>query len=930
MFFSGRHLKLQSITNQNQSIDNSYVVGSGVGRRSRGIRSALVRRAIPSGGCGHLCNEPIEAVVTFNTNQFGVVQDGYIANADLSYYEIPENLSQVSSINITDVSLNATNEYGYYTFPTLTVKPETEYILVVAKNGDDITIGEDHTARTLKAIMKLSDIKQDENTIAISSININILTTAVANAILNNVGTTYSITTKDNNGTTERDMSNATVITSNASTLEQVIQDKEFNLKKNLNIDLSASLGVDYIDESKTDSTLVSIAKEAGNVITLVNTIDSLDASNNYDISLRGVSRVLTSYNDGTGDNIGDANKEDILSTPGSRGAVIDKILGVDASLNVLKDNNTGKIANLKAYNEKLIVKNKIIKDSGQDTEIKLTELERVNKYTRNIDLTNTGNTRHENIELDINKVTGDNELDPAGGNSAYTIPRVYPPEPEPQPEPEPESEPEPEPEPEPESEPEPEPEPESEPEPEPESEPEPEPEPEPPIWDYVVTSGANASNYDETTKVLTINLQTSTLTNTQMKGLAGAESHGIIEVSTDVCGNRLQLASAGTTTELYTDTPINYNGTDYYPVKLMESPADLNFTLTNNSGTTTNYTVDTVNADPGSLLVSPPMKPNDSFKLTMNLTALDRITSDDNTVDKYHDNRTYMFIADFPYTAQGDTPEQDEGNNYFVWTMPDSNQLGSFSIGTTYISAAESEFIVKTSTGADTLTKLPYSRIDITSDNLEMGSIGINLTGLDGVIPYNTFANNRLIDGNKVVTALDLTKQATGITFNDYIKEHSQKEKSNTFNATMFTNTAHYYHYATDSNNNITPNSMFTIAQAPTVFTPAYIGMSTDNTNSGIMPSPNAHALLTIFEDPNGSQGTVSIASLDSVAFKVLTLESVNNPSGPQTYAYIDLISSGAGGSDPRYVTSTNTDTGTNNITVNISYSTQYSYLTS
>ena len=203
------------------------------------------------------------------------------------------------------------------------------------------------------------------------------------------------------------------------------------------------------------------------------------------------------------------------------------------------------------------------------------------------------------------------------------------------------------------------------------------------------------------------------------------------------------------------------------------------------NSGTTTNYTVDTVNADPGSLLVSPPMKPNDSFKLTMNLTALDRITSDDNTVDKYHDNRTYMFIADFPYTAQGDTPEQDEGNNYFVWTMPDSNQMGTFSIGTTYISAAESEFIVKTSAGADTLTKLPYSRIDITSDNLEMGSIGINLTGLDGVMPYNTFANNRLDNsGNKIVTALDLAGAQNGISFNDYIKQHSQKEKSNTFSS--------------------------------------------------------------------------------------------------------------------------------------------------
>ncbi len=76
----------------------------------------------------------------------------------------------------------------------------------------------------------------------------------------------------------------------------------------------------------------------------------------------------------------------------------------------------------------------------------------------------------------------------------------------------------------------------------------------------------------------------------------------------------------------------------------------------------------------------------------------------------------------------------------------------------------------------------------------------------------------------------------------------------------------------------------MFTIDQAPTLFSPsAYIGMGTGNTNTGITPSNNLKPILTIFEDPDGSQGTVSVHSLDSVAFIVLTLESVNNPSGPQ-----------------------------------------------
>ena len=894
MFFSGRHLKLQSITNQNQSIDNSYVVGSGVGRRSRGIRSALVRRAIPSGGCGHLCNEPVEVFVTFNTNQFGIVQDGYIANADLSYYEIPVNLSQISSINITDVSLNATNEFGYYTFPTLTVKPETEYILVVAKNGNDITIGEDHTNRTLKAIMKLSDIKQDANTIAISSININILTTAVANAILNNVGTTYSITTKDNNGTTERDISNATVITSNASTLEQVIKDKEFNLKKNLNIDLNASLGVDYIDESKTDPTLVAIAKEAGNVITLVNTIDSLDANDNYDISLRGVSRVLTSYNDGTApdNDIGDGNKENILSTQTSREAVIDKILGIDASLNVLKTDaetaNPGIIDNLKAYNEKLIVKNKTIKDSAEDTEIKLVELERVNKYTRNIDLTNTGTTRHENIGVDIGSVTGDAELDPGSGNTAYSIPRVYPPEPEPQPEPEPESEPEPEPEPEPESEPEPEPEPESEPEPEPESEPEPEPEPEPPIWDYVVTSGANASNYDETTKVLTINLQS--VSDTQMKDFNGNETHGIIEVSTDVCGNRVQLGS----TSLYTDTPINYNGTNYYPVRRMTGDiADMNFTLTNNSGTTTSYTLDysSGNVDPGTFNISPPMKPNDSFKLTMDLTSRITNTGTDLTM-QYHDNRTYMFIADYPFDAQGITQEQNEGNNYFVWTMPDSNQMGTFNIRTRYVSSTDPNNPWKVN---ETISH-PYSVVEVKSDipiatttiRLKGINESANIFGTDNY-PGTTVPRKNILYTDEVINAFG-GMLATAKTWAEWTQDVCQWAEPSV-------GVPIYLQKKTDN------SRRYASAAAASNYDINGVNITLAINSSGgaeyLDTGDNWEPLVTIFEDPNGTSGSVSIAPYAGDGGTVQF--ALPNPSDPNGLP--ELVELIPASSDGRYV---------------------------
>ena len=53
--------------------------------------------------------------------------------------------------------------------------------MVVARDGNDITIGELHTNRNLKAIMKLEDIKKDASTTPTSTININILTTVSQN-----------------------------------------------------------------------------------------------------------------------------------------------------------------------------------------------------------------------------------------------------------------------------------------------------------------------------------------------------------------------------------------------------------------------------------------------------------------------------------------------------------------------------------------------------------------------------------------------------------------------------------------------------------------------------------------------------------------------------------------------------------------------------
>ena len=61
--FSGRHLHLDSITNRkNTPIDNKvYFVGSGVGRTSRSVRAALVRKTNQGPAC-KLCKEDSQVV----------------------------------------------------------------------------------------------------------------------------------------------------------------------------------------------------------------------------------------------------------------------------------------------------------------------------------------------------------------------------------------------------------------------------------------------------------------------------------------------------------------------------------------------------------------------------------------------------------------------------------------------------------------------------------------------------------------------------------------------------------------------------------------------------------------------------------------------------------------------------------------------------
>jgi hypothetical protein len=351
-----------------------------------------------------------------------------------------------------------------------------------------------------------------------------------------------------------------------------------------------------------------------------------------------------------------------------------------------------------------------------------------------------------------------------------------------------------------------------------------------------------------------------------------------------------------------------------------MEDSSDLNFSLTNNSGTTTSYTVDSGGADPGTFLVTPPMKPHDSFTLTTDLTS--RVSNDDNIGNMYHDNRTYMFIADFPISsAQGDTVEESEINNYFVWTMPDRNQMGTFSIRTRYVSGTSSEnemWLAPENMRSTYPQKIPYTVIEVQTPDLEMGSLTLKVSGIK--TSNNTFTNDfHNLSGFPLSYAFP---NQTGFGYSSVAgniwtlsKPSITVTTTNNFGQTTTTQQNQYNQVDSEG------NSLFSI-------TAPVLSGDTGNTSSipmviggasGLTPSNDWKPILTIFEDTNGwdtnTTGNVQLETFvggGTVSFKVRNVANTADE-------FINLIP-GQSINDPRYVSSTLDNNGT--LVTNISYS--------
>jgi hypothetical protein len=315
-------------------------------------------------------------------------------------------------------------------------------------------------------------------------------------------------------------------------------------------------------------------------------------------------------------------------------------------------------------------------------------------------------------------------------------------------------------------------------------------------------------------------------------------------------------------------------------------------------------------------------MKPHDSFTLTTDLTS--RVSNDDNENYKYHDNRTYMFIADFPLTsAQGDTVEESEINNYFVWTMPDSNQMGTFSIRSRYISGTsiENEMWLMESQYRNTYPhKVPYTVIEVQTPDLEMGSLTLRVSGIKTT--NNTFTNNFhgiTINNNSIPLSYTFPHQSlfsyTNVANNLWnLSKPAMLEQTGTdFNNNPIMSWVTQYNQVDAGG-----ASLFGIT-APVL---------TGNTDSipmlvsaatGLIPSNDWKPILTIFEDTEGwdtnTTGNVQLETFvggGSVAFKVRNIADTADE-------FINLIP-GQSINDPRYVSNTIDNNGT--LVTNISYS--------
>ena len=226
MFFSprsaGKKLHLSSITNsQYDAHRDNVVIGSGVGSRSRNVRSAMCRRSASS-----TCRCTVKTSDNADSNigsSVGVVVKGYVNGSTIKVYAVKDMLPLVMPLTeITDIQ-TTTNEFGVFSLPKMTLASDISMILVESSGGTDIAIGADATNHM--ALIRVNDGNYP------TQFAINATTTALAN------GTLYSLTNMvDVNGNQEE-----------AITLTQLYADKKKNFQNNTGLNNTTNILEDYI-----------------------------------------------------------------------------------------------------------------------------------------------------------------------------------------------------------------------------------------------------------------------------------------------------------------------------------------------------------------------------------------------------------------------------------------------------------------------------------------------------------------------------------------------------------------------------------------------------------------------------------------------------------------------------------------------------------
>ena len=290
MFFStrgaGKKLHLSSITNrQYDAHRDNVVVGSGVGSRSRSVRSAMCRRSASS-ACR--CTEVVLSDPgALTATSSGTVVKGYIAGSTIKVYALSDALPVPASTKFKMVGDTTTNSFGVFNLPQMNIPVDAAMLLVVSTGGTDISSNK--PAHEQKVLFDISSAPHP------SVFTINATTTAIANGALY---ATDAVAFALSGGTV--DTSGNQVVT---ESLTHLFKDRTAKFGLNTGLSGSVSTTDDYIVTDNVPLAYTSIC-----VTSMINMVHAFDRTDAVRSSAEiNTARVLTTWpqsSDGSHSNV--------------------------------------------------------------------------------------------------------------------------------------------------------------------------------------------------------------------------------------------------------------------------------------------------------------------------------------------------------------------------------------------------------------------------------------------------------------------------------------------------------------------------------------------------------------------------------------------------------------------------------------------------